>query len=217
MNGSATELERLLEEAAAFHGHLCAGQVLGVRMALLGLKELGIRDPRGEDRKRLIVFVEIDRCATDAIMTVTVCTPGKRSMKILPYGKMAATFVKADTGKGVRIVSREDSRERAMRYAPGLDDLSKAQKEAYKIMPDCELFDMQEVLVQIKPEDMPGKPLRRVVCSNCGESVMDIKEVYRNGRPLCWPCSSGAFYYEPLTKGCPVEKAECWKQCTNWK
>src|SRR5208337_4291125 len=169
MSGSATKFERLLAEAATFHGHLCAGQVLGVRMALLGLKELGIRDPRGEDRKRLIVFVEIDRCATDAIMTVTGCTPGKRSMKILPYGKMAATFVKAGTGKGVRIVSREDSRKKAMRYAPGPEDLSKVQTEAYKIMPDGELFDMQEVWVQIQPEDLPGKPLRRVACSYCGE------------------------------------------------
>ncbi len=198
MSGSSTEFERLLEEATAFHGHLCAGQVLGVRMALLGLRELDINDPRGEDRKKLIVFVEIDRCATDAIMTVTGCSPGKRTMKILPYGKMSATFVKVDTGKAVRIVSREDSRQKAKSYAPGLDDLSKAQTEAYKSMPDCELFDMQEVLVQIKPEDMPGKPLRRVVCSNCGESVMDIKEVYLNDKPFCWPCSSGAFYYEPL-------------------
>src|SRR5208337_4866044 len=173
-----TEFEQLLREAAAFHGHICAGQIIGVRMALLGLKEVGISDPHGEDRKKLIVFVEIDRCATDAIMTVTGCTPGKRSMKILPYGKMAATFLNTDTGKAMRVSSREDSRERARHYAPDIKDDSMAQKETYKVMPDDELFEVKEVRVQIKPEDMPGKPLRRVVCSVCGETVMDMKESY---------------------------------------
>ncbi len=194
-----TTFEQLLEEAAAFHGHICAGQIIGVRMAMLGLKGACIRDPRGEDRKNLIVFVEIDRCAADAIMTVTGCRPGKRSMKILPYGKMAATFINTATGKAVRISSREDSRERARHYAPDVKDDSMTQKEAYKIMPDEELFDIQEVRVQIRPEDMPGKPLRRVVCSVCGETVMDMKESYVDGRPLCSPCAAGHTYYELIS------------------
>ena len=64
-------LEELLQKAETAHGHLCAGQILGVRMAMLGLDRLGIADPRGADRKRLVTFVEIDRCATDAIGMVT--------------------------------------------------------------------------------------------------------------------------------------------------
>ena len=58
------EYELLAEQA---HGHMCAGQILGLRMALYGLKLLGLEDPDGKDRKRLVTFVEIDRCATDAI------------------------------------------------------------------------------------------------------------------------------------------------------
>ena len=74
------------------HGHLCAGQILGVRMALCGLRQLGIDDPTGVDRKRLVTFVEIDRCATDAICVVTGCRLGKRALKFRDFGKMAATF-----------------------------------------------------------------------------------------------------------------------------
>src|ERR1035438_3298800 len=86
-------LDEYLREAEVAHGHLCAGQVLGVRLAMLGLEKLGIDDPRGKDRKRLITFVEIDRCATDAIAVVTGCRLGKRALKFRDWGKMAATFV----------------------------------------------------------------------------------------------------------------------------
>jgi formylmethanofuran dehydrogenase subunit E len=74
-------LEDFIREAEIAHGHLCAGQILGVRLALLGLAKLGIDDPRGKDRKRLVTFVEIDRCATDAIGVVTGCRLGKRALK----------------------------------------------------------------------------------------------------------------------------------------
>ena len=68
--------DQLLRQAESAHGHLCAGQILGVRMAQLGLGRLEIADPRGADRKRLITYVEIDRCATDAIAVVTGCRLG---------------------------------------------------------------------------------------------------------------------------------------------
>ena len=64
-------LEELIARAGRNHGHMCAGQVLGVRMALLGCRAIGVEDPRGADQKSLLVFVEIDRCAADAINTVT--------------------------------------------------------------------------------------------------------------------------------------------------
>src|ERR1700677_2978352 len=98
----SANLDELLREAEVAHGHLCAGQVLGVRMAMLAMRELGVGDPRvrvlenGElnpDRKRLVTFVEIDRCATDAIGVVTGCRVGKRALKLRDFGKMAATFV----------------------------------------------------------------------------------------------------------------------------
>ena len=97
--------EKLLKESIKIHGHLCPGQVLGVRMSMLGLREIGIEDPKGKDKKNIIVFVEIDRCATDAIQSVTGCSLGKRSLKFLDYGKMAATFLNLKTGNAVRILA----------------------------------------------------------------------------------------------------------------
>ncbi len=184
----------LLRQSVEVHGHLCAGQVLGVRMSMLGLRKIGIGDPKGADRKSLIVYVEMDRCATDAVQSVTGCSLGKRSMKFMDYGKMAATYVNVRTGKSVRIVAREDSRDKAKHFLPSVEDKYAAQLEAYKVMSDEELFDVMDVVVNIRPEDMPGRPLRRVQCSSCGEHVQDMREVCRDDRVLCAPCAQGGYY-----------------------
>lgn len=189
-----SNFESLLEESVRTHGHLCAGQVLGVRMSLLGLSSVGIRDPKGKDRKSLIVFVEMDRCATDAVQSVTGCSLGRRTMKFMDYGKMAATFLNTVTEKAVRIIAREDAREKAKRYFPESDDKYKAQLEAYRIMKDEELFDIMDVKVEMRPQDMPGRPIKRIKCSGCNEYVQDMREVYVKGRPLCRPCAEGGYY-----------------------
>ncbi len=188
------EFESLLNESVKIHGHLCPGQVLGVKMSMLGLREAGIEDPKGRDRKNIIVFVEMDRCATDAVQSVTGCSLGHRTMKFMDYGKMAATFVNLKTGKAIRVLAKEDARDKAKEYFPEIEDKYKAQLEAYKIMPDEELFKVMDVRVNIKPEDMPGRPLRRIRCNSCGEYVQDIREVYRDGRILCKPCADGGYY-----------------------
>lgn len=189
--------EQLLSESVRIHGHLCAGQALGVRMSMLGLQEIGIFDPKGSDRKSIIVFVEMDRCATDAVQSVTGCSLGHRTMKFMDYGKMAATFVNLSTTKSVRIFAKDESRTLAKNYFPDIENKYTAQLEAYKIMGDDELFDVQEVRVRIRPEDMPGRPSRRVVCEACREQVQDAREQYRDGRTLCRPCADQG-YYEPL-------------------
>ena len=186
--------EELLAESARVHGHLCPGQVLGVRMSLLGLQEIGIDEPRGRDRKNIIVFVEMDRCATDAVQSITGCSLGHRTMKLMDYGKMAATFVNLRTGKAVRVLAREESRDKAKAYFPGIEDKYRAQLEAYKIMTDRELFEIMPVSVRIKPEDMPGRPLSRVRCESCGEHVQDMREVLHHGKVLCQPCAKGGYY-----------------------
>ena len=189
------DFEELLKESVGLHGHLCAGQVLGVRMAMLGLREIGITDPRGADRKNLVVFVEIDRCATDAVQSVTGCSLGKRTMKFMDYGKMAASFLNLKTGRALRVLAKEESRQLAKQYFPGIENRYEAQLEAYKIMPENELFDVSEVAIKIDPEDMPGRPLGRVKCAMCGEYVQDSREIVRNGAGLCRPCASGKGYY----------------------
>ncbi|RJQ41393.1 MAG: formylmethanofuran dehydrogenase [Nitrospiraceae bacterium] len=188
------DFETLLNESVKIHGHLCPGQVLGVKMSMLGLREIGIEDPRGKDRKSLIVFVEMDRCATDAVQSVTGCSLGHRTMKFMDYGKMAATFVNLKTGKAVRVVAKEDAREKAKKYFPETADKYKAQLEAYKVMSDGELFDVMHVSVAVKPEDMPGRPLKRVPCDMCGEYVQDMRELHKSGKVLCRPCAEGGYY-----------------------
>jgi formylmethanofuran dehydrogenase subunit E len=199
-----SNFEALLRESVKMHGHLCPGQVLGVRMSMLGLREIGIFDPKGTQRKSLIVFVEMDRCATDAVQSVTGCSLGHRTMKFMDYGKMAATYLNLKTGKAIRIVAREESREKAKEYFPGIENKYAGQLEAYKIMTDADLFDVMEVSVNVRPEDMPGRPLQRVQCESCGEHVQDMREVYQDGKVLCAPCAQGGYYApspSPLPSG----------------
>lgn len=185
----------LLEASTKIHGHICAGQVIGVRMSILGLEKIGIADPRGKDRKKLYVIVEIDRCATDAIQSVTGCSLGKRSLRWMDFGIMAATYVNLETGEAVRITAREESRELAGKYRPGTADKYQRQLEAYRIMPEHELFKIEKVRVIIPEWDLPGRPLRRVRCEECGDWVQDYREVEQDGLTLCRACA-GSRYYE---------------------
>lgn len=191
------DFENLLEESVKIHGHLCPGQVLGVKMSRLGLREIGIDDPKGKDRKNIIVYVEMDRCATDAVQSVTGCSLGHRTMKFMDYGKMAATFVNLKTEKAIRVIAREDSRQKAKEYFPEIENKYEAQLQAYKVMPDEELFDTMEVTVHIRPADMPGRPMRRVRCKKCGEFIQDKREIQQNGKILCKPCFEGGYYKSP--------------------
>lgn len=194
MNNAAFDFKSLLDNSVKVHGHLCPGQVLGVRMSMLGLGLIEISDPKGADRKSIIVFVEMDRCATDAVQSVTGCSLGHRTMKFLDYGKMAATFHNIKTGKAVRVIAREEARQKAKEYFPQIQDKYKAQLEVYKIMPDKELFDLMEVNTTMKPEDMPGRPLARIKCDLCREHVQDLREIRREGKVLCRPCAEGGYY-----------------------
>ena len=189
-------LDELLKEAEAAHGHLCAGQVLGVRMALCGLHELGIEEPRGRDRKRLVTYVEIDRCATDAIGVVTGCRLGKRALKFRDWGKMAATFVDLHTGRAIRIAARETSKDLARERHPELPAKNAQQMLAYRELSDDELFTKQWVSVHLAPEEMPGFKGERIVCAQCGEGINYHREVVRDGRTLCKACA-GESYYRP--------------------
>ncbi len=179
------------------HGHICAGQILGLRMALYGVRLLGLEDPAGKDRKRLVTFVEIDRCATDAIAVVTGCRLGKRALKFRDFGKVAATFCDLQEGRAVRVVARESSKERAREMYPDITDRNAQQMKAYRELPDEELFERQWVRVRIGPEDLPGYKAPRVVCDECGEGINFRREVVRGGRTLCRACA-GERYYEPV-------------------
>jgi formylmethanofuran dehydrogenase subunit E len=188
-------LNEYLELATQAHGHLCAGQVLGVRLAMLGLRELGIDDPLAE-RKRLMTYVEIDRCVTDAVAVVANCRLGKRALKFRDWGKVAATFVDLKTGRAVRIAARESSKQAAREMFPELEKEA-GQQKAYAQLSDEILFVKQWVKVEVPPEDLPGFKGPRVVCAQCGEGINFMREVKRDGQTLCRSCA-GEKYYETL-------------------
>ncbi|MGI5880293.1 MAG: FmdE family protein [Syntrophomonadaceae bacterium] len=174
--------EQDLQKAHEFHGHICTGIVLGVRIARMGLDYLGIKDPN--DNRDFIVFVEADRCIADAVSSVTGCSLGKRRLKWFDYGKLAATFVDMNTKEGVRIVSA------GSQQPPEDADLV----GFWGTIPDEDLFKLEKVTVHLNPEDLPGKPSRKVTCAVCGESIMDGRDMLLDGKTLCKPCAQGGYY-----------------------
>jgi len=215
--------DALLHEAEVAHGHLCAGQILGVRLAMLGCERLGIDDPKGlvnpKDRKRLVTFIEIDRCATDAIAVVTGCRLGKRAIKFRDWGKMAATFVdlaspitpaltsplapQSDTPvyKAIRIAALESSKQRARDLYPHIENKNQQQMLAYRELPIADLFSEEWVAVPIHPREMPGYKSARISCEVCGEGINYDREIRRDGKILFEACASPETrYYQPLTQ-----------------
>jgi formylmethanofuran dehydrogenase subunit E len=176
-------LEEDLEAAQAFHGHLCHGMVMGVRMARYACRELGIDDPRSY--RDLVVYAEMDRCASDAVSVVTGVTLGRRRLKWVDYGKLAATFVDLASGRALRLAPRPE-----VPHAGGDTD----PLEFWKDWTDEQLFTITPVTVAVPEEDRPGRPVRKAVCARCGEQILDAREVVENGETLCRACAHGAYY-----------------------
>lgn len=179
--------EEDIEIARNYHGHMCGGIVLGVHMARYACKILGIEDPR-QDRD-LIVYVEASRCAADGAYAVTGLTIGKGRLKVVDVGRMAMTFVDCKSGRGVRVVPRPE--------------VPKIPREGDPIaflepFTDEELFEVQPVCVDIPANEMPGAH-RKVTCEECGEIVMDGREVVADGHTLCKVCAGEVSYYQPLS------------------
>ena len=169
-------------------------------MALLGCDSLGIDDPRGSDRRKLIVWVEIDRCMTDAVSAVTGTRLGKRTLKFLDRGKVAATFLNLDTGNAVRIVARESARDLADRMHPEIENKKLRQMITYREASDADLFSTSAVDVSLDEMDMPGHPRSRVICEECGEGVNDGRELNTVDQgTICQSCAFGA-YYQPKSE-----------------
>ena len=193
-------LDVLLEECERLHGHMCAGQLLGARMALLGCRLIGVEDPRGSDRKKLLVWVEIDRCMTDAISAVTGVRLGKRSLKFVDYGKVAATFVNTEEKRAVRIVALESARTLADQRFPDIANKRERQFHAYSEATDEDLFKTEFVNVELSEFDLPGSPRSRLICSVCGEGVNDGREITSaEGAVFCRSCHGETYYSRQTT------------------
>jgi len=189
------DFETLLKTSARAHGHLCPGQVVGVRMAMLGCRLIGLDEPTRHDQiKKLLVYVEMDRCTADAVAHVTGVRLGRRSLKFMDYGIMAATFLNLETGAAFRVLSTEEARSLASSYAPEIEGKAAQQLAAYKRMPDCVLFRVQKVSVKLAEFDLPGPTRQKTVCSNCGQFVRDAREVIVDGKVFCKPCTAQSYF-----------------------
>ena len=177
-------LDELLDRCASYHGHLCMGQTLGVRLALKGMELIATRDP-----KQMIVCIENDRCIADAIQIITGTRIGRRSAKLIDVGKMAATFVHTETGLAYRVNVRHVN--------PHVKHGEDVCRSVLRV-PDEELLSWRPVCVHLKPEELPGKPQRTVPCTRCGEKVFDGKDVESSDGALCRSCAHGAYYTEPM-------------------
>lgn len=190
------QVDALVEAAARTHGHLCPGQVIGVRISICGLGLLGYSCPLSwPDIKNLVGFVEVERCLADAVATASGLRFGRGSLKLVNLGLLAACFLDMSSGRAVRLISREEARSLAPDYAPGVEGLHQAQTQAYRIMPDDVLFEAAWVKVDLKPEDMPGARPLKVVCAGCGAIVRSGQAVEDgNGQPICPVCAGKAYF-----------------------
>ena len=189
------DMDGLIAECGGLHGHICPGQILGIRMAIHGCQLTWIGDPRGTDRKKLIVWVEIDRCVTDAISAVTGVRLGKRSLKYQDYGKVAATFLNIAENRAYRIIAREESRGLADALHPSVEGKKERQMLTYKEADTSALFKVERVRAVLDDLEMPGRPRRRIICGLCGEGVNDGRElVDAQNRRVCRYCAFGGYY-----------------------
>jgi formylmethanofuran dehydrogenase subunit E len=177
------DLQRLkaqLERCVSYHGHYCTGQILGVRIAVKGLELAACESPRD-----LIVVIENDRCIADAIQVVTGTRIGRRTMKLIPYGRMAATFVNLASSRAFRVNVHVPDR---------CCEGSGATDESFLTMPDEELLRWREVHARFSSHELPGRPQRVVRCSTCGEKVFDFRDLPSPSGPQCAACANGAYY-----------------------
>jgi formylmethanofuran dehydrogenase subunit E len=185
------DITPLLGKSMQDHDHLCPRQILGVRIGLAGMKALGFDEP--PTKKQLLIISETDGCFVDGLSAATDCTVGHRTLRVEDYGKVAVTFVDTKTGRAVRVAPALNVREKAYTYAPNEPRHYFAQMQAYQIMPDEELFTIQEVVLNTPVGKIVSRPGIRVNCEVCGEEIINGREVHQNGLVLCPPCAHGGY------------------------
>ena len=193
---AVTDLQAILQVSAARHKHLCPRQVLGARIALAGAAVLGLDLPRAD--KRLLVIVETDGCFADGVEVATGCTVGHRTLRVEDYGKMAATLIDVKSNHAVRLAPQLDIRERAHAYAPSEKRHYFAQLQGYQRMPTAELLTMQVVILTTPVEALVSRPGVRVNCAQCGEEIINERELCIERQLLCRSCAGNGYYQSAL-------------------
>lgn len=186
-----------LEMAVQFHGHICPGLLMGIRVAEFAQKQLGIGQDIDEE---IIAVVETDSCGVDAIQAILGCTFGKGNLIYRDYGKNVYTIASREKQRALRIAqkfraqkSQESLRYRELAQKMDLTDDELAEKEnligiifeTIMSMPFEEMFNWQEIDFEF-PEK--AKLHATIQCAVCGEGVMDIKAVERKQGLICPGC-----------------------------
>ena len=199
-------LDVCLVRSAERHSHLCPRQVLGVRIGLYALRLLGLEHERKD--KQLFVFMETDGCAADGVEVATNCSVGRRTMRMVDYGRVAATFVDQASGRAIRLSPRHDVREASGRYMPDAKTRWLAYLEAYKLIPSRELVAVQPVELTVSLRAIISKAGIRVNCEACGEEIFNGREVRRQDKALCRACA-GESYYTPSAQPHVLRRPTC--------
>jgi formylmethanofuran dehydrogenase subunit E len=187
-----SDLQDLLARTADFHHHLCPRQVLGVRMGIYAGELLEIELP--QTRKVLLAIVETDGCGADGISVASNCWVGRRTMRIVDYGKMAATFINTRTETAVRIAPHPLCRERALAITPDAANRWQGYLLGYQRLAAEELLVYQPVRLKEDLRKLISRAGWRANCAICGEEIFNEREVSENGRVLCRACAWGAYY-----------------------
>jgi formylmethanofuran dehydrogenase subunit E len=195
-------LDSILTESAKRHKHLCPRQVLGARMGLFAAELLGIELPRSD--KRLLVISETDGCAVDGLIAATGCRVGSRTLRILDFGKVAATFTDIYTETSIRIFPQREVRLVAANYAPNASSKWEAMLLGYQVMSMSDLFVVQRVKLNMPLSEIISRPGRKAICEICGEEIINGREVVNNGVVQCIACA-GESYYHCSAASVPVE------------
>ncbi len=191
--GHSKTLAELLSATAGLHPHLCPRQVLGVRMGLYAGTLLSLDLPQLD--KRLFTFVETDGCFVDGVAVATNCWVGRRTLRVEDYGKVAATFVDTQTGHAIRLHPHALARQRARQFAPEAEGKWEAMLLGYQRMPEEELFQVQTVELALSLDRLLSRPGQRTRCENCGEEILNERQVLRAGQVLCRACAGNAYYF----------------------
>lgn len=162
---------------------LYAGELLGLELPQSG--------------KRLLALVETDGCFADGVSVATGCWLGRRTLRLVDYGRVAATFVDSRTGEAVRVAPHTDLRARVRdRRRPGQERWD-AYMEAYQHLPVDQVLKAEQVRLPFELAELVGTPRQRAVCDCCGEEVVNGREVVVLGRSVCRACL-GVPPYQPF-------------------
>jgi formylmethanofuran dehydrogenase subunit E len=200
------QLTEFLRESSALHRHLCPRQVIGARMGLRAARELGLVLPQSD--KRLLTLVETDGCFSDGVAVATGCWVGRRTLRVVDLGKIAATFVDTHTGQAVRMAARRSARAAALEFATEARSRWEAQLLGYQRMPDEALLELQPVALIMPIEQLLSRPGRLEICRACGEEIINEREVVRDGQVLCRACAGESYYVVAALGVCAGVTAE---------